>query len=187
MKKTAILFAFILNAGLMNGQNLVPNPSFEDTTSCPDNLSQIDRAFGWQSYRITPDYFNACSLPGGYSGVPLNQFDYQYPRSGNAYAGLFCLYLPTLNAREYIGIELSQPLIIGREYFASFFVNRASDTSLQHKNIATNKIGLRMSTIAYSPLTSNGKVAVNNSSAKNASCLDCNVSRAFLTRDSHRF
>src|SRR5437868_5222781 len=99
MKRISV-FILLLISNFCFSQNLVPNPSFEDTVACPNNLSQINRAIGWSSYRQTPDYYNSCSINGGYSGVPLNQFDYQYPRTGNAYAGLFCRS-SGLNSREY--------------------------------------------------------------------------------------
>ena len=83
-------------------QNLVPNPSFEDTVSCPDNLAQIDKAVGWSSYRITPDYFNSCSSASAFPSVsvPSNQWGTQSAKTGNAYAGLITYSLVT-NEREY--------------------------------------------------------------------------------------
>jgi hypothetical protein len=115
----------------------VPNWSFEDTLSCPDNLGQVDKAIGWSSYRVSPDYFNACadtiSPWGGSVTVPKNYFDFQYPKSGNAYVGLYTLSLGGGNVREMIGIQLSQPLTIGQEYFASFYACRVGVVTGQHK------------------------------------------------------
>ncbi|MEO5571014.1 MAG: T9SS type A sorting domain-containing protein [Bacteroidia bacterium] len=125
---------------------------------CPDNLDQINRAVGWNAFCQTPDYFNSCSSYGGFSGVPLNQFDFQNPRTGNAYAGFFTL-TASVNYRECIGIHLNQPLIIGQSYYASFYLSRVSGTGGQHKNIGTNKIGLRFSTVLYS---FNNPIPINN-------------------------
>lgn len=136
-------------------QNLVNNWSFEDTVSCPDNLGQISRVIGWSSFRETPDYFNSCNGNNSSVSIPLNLFDYQQPRTGEAYSGFFTKSA-SLNTREYIGTQLNQPLTIGNSYFVSIFVNRVGTSSGQHKNIGTNKIGVRFSTISYSvsnPLT----------------------------------
>lgn len=130
-------------------QNLVLNPSFEDTVSCPNNLDQINRAIGWSSYRESPDYFNSCSSSGNISGVPLNIMDFQIPRTGFSYAGFATILTTAVNYREYIGVSLSHPLTVGQNYFVSFFVSRVCNTT-QHKNISTNKIGALFSTVQYS-------------------------------------
>ena len=145
-------------------QNLVPNWSFEDTVTCPDNLGQMDRAIGWSSYRVTPDYFNACADTGGITNVsvPRNIFDYQIPKTGNAYAGFHAFAISAGNVREFIGISLINPLLIGHEYFASFYVSRCGSIS-QRKNIATNKIGIKFSTVLYStanPISNNNDAMV---------------------------
>lgn len=146
MKNILIL---IMNLPLyLYSQNLVPNGSFEDTLSCPDNLDQISKSIGWSAFRQSPDYFNMCSQPGGYCGVPQNQFDFQSPHTGSAYSGLFTFNSGT-DYREYIGVQLTQSLIIGHQYFVSFFVNRVSKSIGQHKNIATNKLGIRFTNTLY--------------------------------------
>lgn len=155
MAHTLRLFLFfvflLLGARYATAQNLVPNPSFEDTVACPTSISQIDYAIGWSSYRQSPDYFNACStgsLPVSVS-VPSNQWGYQYPRTGNAYAGFGALQTISTDLREYPGIQLSQPLTIGQKYFASFYVSRAVSPT-PYMNVAINKIGIRLSTMSFS-------------------------------------
>src|SRR3569832_155596 len=141
------LITIFMTCSICRGQNLVPNPSFEDTVLCPDNLDQVNRAIGWSSFRLTPDYFNLCS-GSLYSDVPQNNFDFQYPRTGHGYGGFFA-FTTSGNYREYIGIQLTQPLIAGNTYYASMYVNRVANTSGQQKNIATNKLGIRFTTIPY--------------------------------------
>lgn len=58
--------------------NLVPNPSFEDTVSCPNYANQIDKAVGWHASRNTPDYFNGCDWLTSNQSVPNNFRGYQY-------------------------------------------------------------------------------------------------------------
>ena len=152
MKKLLIFFSGFLFFSLAGqAQNLVPNPSFEDTVACPNNFAQIDRATGWSSYRQSPDYFNACAPTTGpiSVSVPSNQWGNQYARTGNAYAGLTTYQKQVSNLREYMGIQLSQPLLIGQIYYASFYVSRALSPN-PYINAATNKLGMRLSTQPFS-------------------------------------
>lgn len=159
MKKIWIMFLLnMLNTMLKAQINLVPNPSFEDTMSCPFGISQIDKAMGWSSYKLTPDYLNSCT--NSQVGVPFNLFGYQYARTGSAYAGLYSFSRFTSSYREIIGIQLLHPLTIGHSYYVAFFVSRGfnSDPGI-NINIATNKLGARFSTVSYSYLNA---VSVDN-------------------------
>ncbi len=153
-KKLLILCLFFCQFSL--GQNLVPNPSFEDTLQCPNGGGEIDYAIGWSSYGHTPDYFNSCDT--GFENIPSNYAGFQYAHFGNGYAGLICYYTPVSNLREYIGIQLSQPLNVGQTYFASFYVSMAFKHSVRF-GIAINNIGLKLSTVSF---TSSNTVPINN-------------------------
>ncbi|MDO9187033.1 MAG: hypothetical protein Q7W13_13545 [Bacteroidia bacterium] len=90
MKKLLLFFLFIFSFIFCKVHhtyaqtNLVPNPSFEQYSSCPSTECGISLATGWYSAGYTPDYFNGCaSWP---FGAPQNAAGYQYPASGNAYA-----------------------------------------------------------------------------------------------------
>jgi hypothetical protein len=102
----------------------------------------MNRALGWSSYRLTPDYFNGCD--NNQVGVPLNIAGYQNARTGNAYAGFATAHWSSSDYREIIGIQLLTPLIIGQNYYVSFYVSRAENT-----NTATNKTGAAFSTVPY--------------------------------------
>jgi len=132
---------------VVKGQNLVPNPSFEDTVSCPDNLNEVDRANGWFSSGPTPDYFNSCAPSGGTFSVsvPSNFWGYQYPATGNAYVGMATASL-TGFVRESIGTELLTPLQVGTQYYISFSVNLHNALG---NAIAANKMGIFFSTVKY--------------------------------------
>lgn len=151
MKSIVTLFNLILITLHSVGQvNLVPNPSFEDYTICPTGLDQIDRALNWSSYSESPDYLNSCNNLGNSSvGVPINSFGFQYAKDGDAYGFVITYDIPHLpgNYREYIGIELSQPLLIGNKYFVSAFITR-SDEDLT--SIATNRLGIKFLEQPYS-------------------------------------
>jgi hypothetical protein len=152
MNKLSCFIIIIITCGFCSGQNLVPNPSFEDTVHCPSTLTQIDAAAGWSSANAigTPDYYNTCASDPGLT-PPATYFNYQNPLTGNAYAGIVTVYFPGTNPdpREYIGAQLNNSLQTGTKYFVSFYVSRAYAIA-QHYILATNKFGVLFSTVAYS-------------------------------------
>ncbi len=119
MKRVCPLLVMFSSA-VVSAQNLVPNGSFEEYTECPSNFSHIDRVVGWMPFRVTPDYFNVCS-PNDSAGVPLNILGYQAAATGVAYAGIWCYFDKSpANGREYMGIQLREPLSPGTPYHLSF-------------------------------------------------------------------
>lgn len=165
MKKLLLLFLlFTIYRSPFTGlhaQNLVPNPSFEDYTICPDNQCQIIRATNWKSFGYSPDYFNACTTNPLYS-VPYNCDGYQFAASGVAYAGLYVYNYSTSYKREYIGVELSETLNIGKKYYFQMKVARPFGSGIY---CATNNIGVLFSTVSYEILDTCGHTtpsALNN-------------------------
>jgi Secretion system C-terminal sorting domain len=142
---TFILVFFILP--LAEAQiNLVPNASFEDTVACPsflDNMLVQD----WSSFGNSADYFNGCSST---MNVPNAVFGYQPSHSGSAYCGVVT-YLKANspngnNYREFIGVQLLNPLQIGIKYYFSFNAVSAQSNSI---GFFSNNIGLRFFTNSY--------------------------------------
>jgi len=129
---------------IVHAQNLVPNPSFEDTISCPDGLNEVNRATGWSSFGNTPDYLNACSQV---MNVPYTSGGYQNAFDGNAFCGVYTYYsgaTGALDYREYIGAQLTSSLNIGQKYFITFELNKPNDLEC-----ATNNFGALFSTVQY--------------------------------------
>jgi hypothetical protein len=145
MKKLLpVLICLLLPSVLFAQQNLVPNPSFEERDGCPQGYPDLDGVVKeWSSFRITPDYFNSCSSVCGFD----NQWGYQEPHSGEAYAGFGTYHQQLPEAKEHIGVKLIQSLTIGTKYYLTFYVS-SGYTSLQ-VNIATNKIGALVTTYPY--------------------------------------
>lgn len=137
MKSHLSFLFFLLSTLFAQAQNLVPNPSFEDYSICPNNEAQLNNAESWSIRVNTPDYYNVCS-PLPFVSIPSNGFGFQYPHSGNAYAGFYgkvkVLIFP--EAREYIGGQLTSALTPGKKYHISFYV------SLNSSNCYMNKIGM---------------------------------------------
>jgi len=122
-----ILF-FICLYGI--SQNIVPNGSFEEYYQCPNNLSQFN---GYVKYWAdanpsTPDYFNSCSS-FNLSSIPWNGVGYQYPRTGNAYAGLAVFADYSSLGREYITIKLDSILKPAKTYCVNFYVSLSTRDS----------------------------------------------------------
>jgi len=155
------------------GQNLVPNPSFEDTLLCPGftNGNLISLCENWYESRNSPNYFHEChedSFP--LFDTPLNGFGFQIPRSGKAYGGLYTYGNPSglsQNYREFIYTELINPLQIGTKYFVKFYVSRATNGFYYPMNWATDKIGILLTLNLYlsqnsDPLPNISHVSANN-------------------------
>ena len=149
LKSIVAVFLLTICNNFLFSQNLVNNWSFELYDTCPPGQGNLRYALGWNSYHETPDYFNLCDS-SGQAGIPSNNLGYQYPKTGNAYAGFYAFALYGHNGREIIGSKLTQTLNIGQKYFVNFYINRAYKPNPGwHVNIAVNKIGARFSTIPY--------------------------------------
>jgi len=145
------LFCFFI-IRLTVAQNLVQNYSFEQYDTCPDMGDQIGYAIGWSKFSSTgstPDYYNSCSSSNA-MGVPQSFYCYQAAhRNCNAYAGIVTWSTVT-NSREFIGNQLSQPLVVGQKYYLSFYTVMGEYTSSGSQyGLPSNNIGLRLSTVPY--------------------------------------
>ena len=104
--------------------NLVPNPSFESYSTCPNNGGQIIKAIPWfQPYTpgSSTDYYNSCATNALLS-VPANSLGLQFAKTGDGYAG-FQTWSGTFDIREYLEVELTDSLIQGTQYCVSFYVS----------------------------------------------------------------
>jgi len=123
-------------------QNLVPNPSFEILDTCPTTEGQLFHAIPWFSptyntinYPMS-DFFNTCApqFPVGANvpvGVPFNCRGYEYPHTGNSYAGA-CVYSDYDETREYISVKLNYKLQPGLTYCLGYYVSLSNyDTTIQ--------------------------------------------------------
>jgi len=145
MRSIACLFLIMPIFGW--GQNLVPNPSFEEYEECPNSLAELAIQTEWVSWQESPDYYNVCNNNGnGLAGIPVNAIGNQMPITGDAYSGLATYASNGTNIREYMAIELSAPLDIGQSYYIQFYTNQAegeTGTIPMEYRCATNHIGIR--------------------------------------------
>lgn len=140
-----LIFTLINNA---RGQNLVPNPSFEADTTCPQERSgwyRADEIKDTPPWRMatygTSDYFNECSV-GTTVGVPFNfagngSSGFQYARTGNAYVGVATKV--GVDYREYICAPLISAFTTGTKYYVSMYIN------CPNSGIPSDRIGVYLS------------------------------------------
>ena len=142
MKKFIICLC-LFSAIKADAQNLVLNPSFEDTIACTGTYAMPCNYWYWATYG-SPDYFSEqpdinCVVP-----APQSTAGFQYARTGIAYVGLGLFtqhIIPTfINKREYVGGILLDTLRQGHEYCVSFYVSVAEKCKY-----VTDGIGLYLS------------------------------------------
>lgn len=98
----------------------------------------------WYSWAGTCDFFNVCSNDlEGFAGIPTNVFGYQWPITGDGYAGLISYASTQVNDREYMASELFEPLLIGEDYYVVFHASMWGGGNKMDFLCASNHIGLR--------------------------------------------
>ena len=158
-----LLFAGISLTGncqyyVHTGQNLVPNPSFEETRACPKDCDYIGGVVAWNLFpNFSADYFHRCA--NVYQtveyrrrfaneeilnfSVPRNLFGYQEAHTGDAYAGISMCY-------EALAVKLLRPLLKDSVYKAEFFVSLADSS-----NVGTRYFGMYISEAPIRIITDN--------------------------------
>ncbi len=112
----------------LKGQNLVPNPSFENYLACPSNFGDMF-ATGWNPPTLgDSDYYNICvfdpSPPDGFMPtVPINFFGTQNPNIGDGYVGMYAHFGPANHSNEYVQAILTEPLVEGECYEVEMYVS----------------------------------------------------------------
>ena len=141
--RTVLVLIIFLKSFSSHCQNLVVNPSFEDTIPCAvyPGPPSIGASNWYWATGGSADYFSeqlSCFI-----GVPNNSFGFQYARTAISYVGLACFISPffgTPDAREYLGGSLTDSLVTGHTYCISLYVSCADDVKY-----VTDDIGLYLS------------------------------------------
>jgi gliding motility-associated-like protein len=148
LKYFFVYLLLLLNATLGQGQNLVPNPSFENLKTAPNCGLSVSKdvfentIFDWfMPTSGSPDIYsttlpNTCAASQPNSSVIFTQFPsgHQLPRTGNNMAGL----APYISQwyREYIAVKLTQPLEVGKAYCCKMHVSLAEGSEFEQNNLA---------------------------------------------------
>jgi hypothetical protein len=181
MKHLLLLF-FLLPLTCL-AQNLVPNPSFEDTVTCPSAFGQMGNCAHWSVYSETPDYYHACAS-NELLQVPNNFVGFQEAAFGNSYMGIWT-YSISEQYRESAGAKLVAPMQTGTTYYVALKAARAENEQ-GYGTLATNGIGMKLSTVAY---TFENPVPIDNnpviwSSSVILDSLNWTVIEGYFTADS---
>lgn len=126
-------------------QNLVPNPSFEEYSECPNSPGgvgddELEKAIGWYKPNwATTDYCNSCAPTNSGVRVPNNWLGYQEAFHGSAYALLGIYFEADPTVSEYVQCNLLEPLKPCHIYNVRMWIS-LSDYSLR----ASNSISIRL-------------------------------------------
>ncbi len=134
--------------------NLVPNWSFEGHSSCPSVGVPWTVDYWEIANGLSPDYFHVCSNHIGFL-VPCNARGCQEPHSGDAYVGIWCFSKIHPQGREYVQIELPNPLIASIRYLVSFYCSLAE----RYGGYAVSTLGAALTEFPPSEVSSNGLLA----------------------------
>ena len=131
------------------GQNLVPNPGFEEADTCSTMGFGFEGPSGWHSANGSPDHLQSCLPYDSALGLPWNIVTFQQPIEGNSCAGMITYFQNGPNEyREWIMAPLLEPLVAGQTYYCSFRANAAFGGNAQVPQIwlASNKVGMLFTT-----------------------------------------
>ena len=117
------------------GQNLLPNPSFESVGKSPKRLGSIESAEGWVSPTgVRADLFTSNKNPD--IGVPENIFGKEHPKEGGNYAGIVGYSYGNKEPRSYVMTKLDAPMKKGMRYCVKFNISLAEASKYASNNIA---------------------------------------------------
>lgn len=128
MKRFFAIVLLLPFVNLLRAQNLVPDSSFENNRAIPTDFSAIGYSYTWSRASMgTTDLFckndrrkNKYSIVD----VPQNVMGFQFPHSGNSYAGFFLFSHG--DYREYLQAPLITPLKKNKTYLFSAWINLAN-------------------------------------------------------------
>lgn len=147
--KTLLTLLLFSAAFVCFGQNLLPNPDFENANCNDAGIGQ----YGSQQFFAleewfrpfssgTPNYFNSCYNDNAPSiGIPSNIFGFEDAFNGDGYVGLG-LYEPESSnglaneVQEFLSNEFSEPLIAGMEYRLSFWLSLSDSSSYKTNRLS---------------------------------------------------
>lgn len=141
MKKLSLLvtgLALVLFVRAQNDDNLVPNPSFEDTgkKGKVTEKGQVYLAVPWTSVTMNPVDLYSENTKTDEFATPDNKRGEEKARTGTNYAGLNLYGYKGKAPRNYLGVELLKPMEEGKQYCVKFHISM-SDMS----KYAVNNIG----------------------------------------------
>jgi OOP family OmpA-OmpF porin len=133
LKKVCILILG-LSSFIVSAQNLVPNPSFEESTPNPNSHTNYDKrnVSNW-NFLSFPIYYSSEYKQQSGVWVPRNEDGFQYAYSGKAYIGE--VFYGDGGSRGYIYTRLKNILRKDKKYYVRFYINIADESGWATSNI----------------------------------------------------
>jgi len=120
-----------------DGENLVPNGSFEATDGKVKKLGGIESATGWTSPTgVRADLFTSSKVPD--INVPENAYGKESAKEGTNYTGIIGFSFGNKIPRSYIMTKFDAPLKKGMRYCVKFNVSLAEASKYASNSIAAN-------------------------------------------------
>lgn len=142
-KQIVIVAALVFGGAFafgQDGENLVPNGSFEELTKKPKKTGSIELATGW----VSPTGYRADLYTEGNSNVqistPDNMHGKESAKDGDNYAGFVAYSRESGIYRSYIMGKLDAPLKKGMTYCVKFYVSLSESSKY-----AVNNVGVVLS------------------------------------------
>ncbi|MDG1429424.1 MAG: OmpA family protein [Crocinitomicaceae bacterium] len=137
---SAMSFVFLAPTSFaQEGENLVPNGSFESIGKKPKRLGKIESATGWVSPTgVRADLFVETKIPE--IGVPDNAYGQEDPQEGDNYIGVTGFSYGNKVPRSYVMTKLEAPMKKGMKYCVKMYVSLA-----EASKYASNNMGVMFS------------------------------------------
>lgn len=152
--KSIVTVIILLFSYWAQAQNMVPNPGFEDFSSCPTNWAMVGYSPSYDNFptvnawtspleQTTPDYFNTCAAVNDKVNIPETYVGHQDAHNGNGVVGIIALYENNVNGeyREYVEAKLNNKMIAGHRYAVSFFVSSNYNTNTSFNYVGIDRVG----------------------------------------------
>lgn len=139
----------------MLGQNLIPNPSFEDTVNGSFGI-KLAKDWSFPTSTRSEYYTNFHNQQRPDWGIPQNLIGNQYANTGGAYVGLRMYPLDTfvsagtdINRRDYIQSRIKRVLKMDSTYCLQLYVSLADSSHFASKG----QLGIYFSSVKVDTIT----------------------------------
>lgn len=150
-----------------NGENLVPNGSFEATDGKIKKLASIESANGWTSPTgVRADVFTPNKMPD--INTPLNKFGKEEAKEGSNYAGIVAYSFGDKVPRSYVMTKFDAPLKKGMKYCVQFHVSLAEASKYASNNIGAVISKKEFATDSKTPIIEKANILHYNNKVMNA-------------------
>lgn len=152
--KAIVSFSFVAASFLsfgQEGENLVPNGSFESKEKSPKRLGSIANATGWSSPTgVRADYFTPSKVQD--IGSPDNIYGSEEAKEGSNYIGVTAFSYGNKVPRSYAMTKLEAPMKKGLKYCVKFNVSLSEASKYASNNMAARFTNKAYSTEAKVPM-----------------------------------